>query len=110
EGFVPDIGKGAHYKYHIVSQFNGYGVDKTDPVGIYQETSPDTASIVWDLGYKWNDDEWMRTRRAHNSLEAPMSVYEVHLGSWRRLSDDDGETWRPMSYREIAAPLAEYMK
>jgi len=104
EGFVPDLAKGAKYKYHIVSRTNGYRVDKTDPFGVHHETSPQTASIVWDLDYEWNDGAWMQSRRARNSYEAPMSMYEVHLGSWRRI---DG---RSMSYREIAQPLADYVK
>jgi len=109
EGLVPGLGKGAHYKYHIVSRFHGYRVDKADPFGVHHETSPETASIVWDLEYEWNDGEWMRDRRERNAFEAPMSKYEVHLGSWRRTSDD-GTTWRSMSYREIAHPLATYVK
>jgi len=109
EGFVPGIGKGTVYKYHIVSLFNGYRVDKADPVGILHETPPRTASVVWDLAYEWNDGEWMSGRRARNSYEAPMSMYEVHLGSWRYTSDDGGK-WRSMSYREIAHPLAMYLK
>ncbi|HEY0142768.1 MAG TPA: 1,4-alpha-glucan branching protein GlgB [Thermoanaerobaculia bacterium] len=110
EGFIPGVGKGTHYKYHIVSRHNGYRVDKADPLGIHHETPPETASIVWDLDYEWNDDEWMRNRRARNAFDAPQSIYEVHLGSWRRVSDDGGQTWRSMTYREIAQPLAEYVK
>ncbi|MBV9477175.1 MAG: 1,4-alpha-glucan branching enzyme, partial [Acidobacteria bacterium] len=104
EGFIPDLGKGAHYKYHIVSRTNGYRVDKADPFGIHQETPPETASIVWDLDYDWNDAEWMESRRARNSYEAPVSIYEVHLGSWRRGPDD-----RVLSYRELAPLLADYV-
>ncbi|HUP62705.1 MAG TPA: 1,4-alpha-glucan branching protein GlgB [Thermoanaerobaculia bacterium] len=117
EGFVPGIGKGTVYKYHIVSRHHGYRVDKADPFAVHHETPPNTASIVWDLDYEWNDAEWMRNRRARNSFEAPMSMYEVHLGSWRRTSDDgetwrmsDSTTWRSMSYREIAHPLALYVQ
>jgi 1,4-alpha-glucan branching enzyme len=109
ETFIPNVGKGTVYKYHIVSQHNGFRVDKADPFGVHHETSPKTASIVWDLDYEWNDDEWMRNRKSRNSLNAPMSIYECHLGSWRRTTDD-GQTWRPMSYREIAQPLAEYVQ
>jgi 1,4-alpha-glucan branching enzyme len=110
EGVLPGIGKGAKYKYHIVSHYNGYEVDKADPFGIHHEVSPQTASIVWDLDYEWNDAEWMRTRAARSAYEAPISIYELHLGSWRRISDDGGATWRFMSYREVAAPVVEYMK
>jgi 1,4-alpha-glucan branching enzyme len=110
EGFVPDIGKGATYKYHIVSRWNAYRVDKADPMAVHHETPPKTASKVWDLAYEWSDGDWMRTRRAKNAYEAPMTIYEVHLGSWRHTSDDGGHTWRPMSYREVAQPLAEYVR
>jgi 1,4-alpha-glucan branching enzyme len=113
EGFVPGIGKGAHYKYHIISHHNGYRVDKADPVGIRREKPPQTASIVWDLDYEWRDHEWMQSRRERNSFHAPISIYEVHLGSWRRFSRDGGEAdgeWRLPSYAEIAEPLADYVK
>ena len=105
EGFVPHVGKGTKYKYHIRSRHNGYEVDKTDPLAIHCEPSPKTASIVWDLDYKWNDSDWMKSRGPRNAFSAPMSIYEVHLGSWRRGDDN-----LPMSYREIAAPLAEYAR
>jgi 1,4-alpha-glucan branching enzyme len=108
EGFVAGIGKGTVYKYHIVSRVGGYRVDKADPFAVLQETPPKTASIVWDLGYEWNDDAWMRTRRERNAFTAPISIYEMHLGSWRRF-DHDG-IHRTMSYREVAEPLAEYLK
>jgi 1,4-alpha-glucan branching enzyme len=107
EGFVPQVGKGAHYKYHIVSEHNGYRVDKADPFSIFQEVAPQTASIVWDLDYEWADAEWMHTRREHNDLHAPMSIYEVHLGSWMRIGEGDG---RSATYAEIAQPLADYVK
>ncbi len=110
EGFVPDLERGATYKYHIVSRFNSYRVNKADPMAVHHENPPATGSKVWDLEYDWKDAEWMRTRRERNSYEAPMTIYEVHLGSWRRVSDDGGHTWRSMSYREIAQPLAEYAK
>ena len=105
EGFIPDIGKGTVYKYHIVSSFNGYRVDKADPVGVMHETPPKTASVIWDLEYEWNDAEWMAQRRERNGFHAPMSIYEVHLGSWRRTEDNQS-----LSYRDIADPLAEYVK
>jgi 1,4-alpha-glucan branching enzyme len=110
EGFVPGLERGATYKYHIVSRFNGYAVDKADPMAVHQENPPATASKVWDLAYEWNDADWMSNRKARNSYEAPMTIYEVHLGSWRRVADDGGENTRSMSYREIAQPLADYVK
>jgi 1,4-alpha-glucan branching enzyme len=109
EGTIPGLTKGAKYKYHIVSLHNGYEVDKADPFAVMHEVPPATASIVWDLDYAWNDAEWMRTRKDRNAYTAPMSIYEVHLGSWRRVTDD-GMNWRAMSYREMAQPLAEYVQ
>jgi 1,4-alpha-glucan branching enzyme len=76
------------YKYHIRSQHNGYEVEKADPVGIHHETPPHTASVVWDLDYAWADNEWMKTRIGRNSIDAPISIYEVHLGSWMRVPED----------------------
>ncbi len=109
ELFIPSVWKGTKYKYHIVSKHNNYRVDKADPYAFHQETPPRTASIVWDLEYDWKDDEWMAERRARNSFEAPLTTYEVHLGSWRRTTDD-GKTYRSMSYREMAEPLAQYVR
>ena len=108
EGFIPHVGKGSVYKYHIVSRQNDYRVDKADPFAVHHEISPKTASIVWDLNYDWNDEDWMRHRKARNSIEAPISIYEVHVGSWRRALDDHGAP--PMSYREVAEPLADYVR
>ncbi|PYQ34490.1 MAG: 1,4-alpha-glucan branching enzyme [Acidobacteria bacterium] len=107
EAFVSGVGKGSKYKYHIRSRHNGYRVDKADPVGIHAETPPHTASIVWDLDYDWQDEEWMRVRAQRNSFTAPMAVYEMHVGSWQRVFEENN---RPMSYRELAGPLAEYLR
>jgi 1,4-alpha-glucan branching enzyme len=109
EGFVPHVGKGAHYKFHIRSRYNNYRVDKADPFGVMHETPPQTASVVWDLDYEWNDSAWMEHRAKRNAFEAPMSIYEMHIGSWRRVAGDDGIE-RPMTYREMASPLAEYLR
>ena len=106
EGFIPGVGKGTLYKYHIESHQHGYRADKTDPIGFFQEKPPRTASVVWDLDYSWNDGEWMQKRGARNSVKAPVSVYEVHLGSWMRVSE---EHHRPFTYREVAPRLAEYV-
>jgi len=105
EGFVPDLGKGAIYKYHIASRYKGYKVDKADPFAVYSETPPKTASIVWDLGYDWGDQGWMKKRHRRNTLGAPMAIYEVHLGSWRRVSEEDN---RSLTYRELAPQLTEH--
>ena len=96
------LGSGAVYKYHIESSHRGYRVDKGDPFAFRWQRPPDTASMVWDLDYTWNDQEWMLKRQAHNALNAPMSIYEVHLGSWMRVPED-GNRW--LSYREIADVL-----
>jgi 1,4-alpha-glucan branching enzyme len=109
EGFVPGVGKGVHYKFHIRSRFNNYRVDKADPFGVMHETPPRTASVVWDLDYEWNDSAWMAQRAARNAFSAPMSIYEMHIGSWRRTPDDDGVE-RPLTYRELARPLAGYLR
>ena len=107
EGVIPEAVKGARYKYHIVSRYNDYRVDKADPFGFYNEVPPETVSIVWDLEYTWNDQAWMAKRGSHNSSDAPISIYEVHLGSWMRVSEQ-GNRW--LTYRELAEKLAEYVQ
>ncbi|HOV78012.1 MAG TPA: hypothetical protein PLS24_08275, partial [Sedimentisphaerales bacterium] len=107
EGFIPNVGKGSLYKYHIVSNHNQYSVNKGDPFAFFWETPPRTASMVWDLEYPWGDEAWLKKQAQHNSLNAPQSIYEVHLGSWRR---DPSNPARLLSYNEIATPLAEYIK
>jgi 1,4-alpha-glucan branching enzyme len=107
EGFVPGVRQGESYKYHVVSRYHGYKVDKADPFAFHAETPPKTASIVWNLDYDWHDQEWMASRANRNSLNAPISIYECHLGSWRRVPEQDN---RSLSYREIAPQLAEYME
>ncbi|MBI4219159.1 MAG: 1,4-alpha-glucan branching enzyme, partial [Chloroflexi bacterium] len=106
EGFVPGVMPGATYKYHIESRFNGYAVDKADPFAFATELPPHTASVVADLAYGWGDAAWMAGRRRHNSLTAPMAVYEVHLGSWMR---DPASSDRFLTYRELAPRLVEYV-
>lgn len=107
EGFIPGIGKGTIYKYHIFSKFGGYRVDKTDPFAYYCEASTGRSSIVWDLNFDWQDQQWMSSsRRMNNSLDSPMSIYEVHIGSWKRVIEDGN---RFLNYREIAVQLAEYV-
>ncbi len=107
EGFIPNVGKGALYKYHIRSRHHGYRVDKADPFSRFNEVPPKTASIVWDLDYVWHDDEWLRTRARRNALDAPISIYEVHLGSWMRVPEEGN---RSLSYREAAVKLADYVR
>jgi 1,4-alpha-glucan branching enzyme len=107
EGFIPGVGQGACYKYHIRSQHRDYRVDKADSFGFYYEGPPRTASIVWDLDYSWGDREWMAERHRRNSLDAPLSIYEMHLGSWRRVPEEDN---RFLTYRELAPLLAAYLQ
>jgi 1,4-alpha-glucan branching enzyme len=107
EAFVPGIGRGTLYKFHVVSNHNGYVVDKADPFGMLQEEPPRTASVVWDLDYQWSDADWMKRRAGRNSLRAPISIYEVHLGSWRRVPQDNN---RWLTYREMALQLADYVQ
>ncbi len=105
EGFVPGVEKGALYKYHIWSR-DGRRLQKGDPYALFWEIPPNTASIVWDLDYKWNDGEWMKNRHAHNGLDKPFSVYEVHIGSWRKRAGGA----ESLSYRELADELVTYVK
>jgi 1,4-alpha-glucan branching enzyme len=105
-GFIPGLKQGALYKYRIKSRHNGYQVDKADPFARMQEVPPRTGSVVWDTAYDWNDAPWMRERHTHNALSSPMSIYELHLGSWRR-SPDQGD--RSLTYRELAPLLADYV-
>ncbi len=104
----PEAGAGALYKYHITSQYRGYEVDKADPYAFAAEIRPQTASRVWDLStYTWGDGEWMANRANRNGLRRPVSIYEVHLGSWRRVPEEGN---RPLTYREMAVQLADYVQ
>ena len=108
EGFIPDVTPGNVYKYRIWSRFAGYRVDKADPFAVRQEVPPKTGSVVWHLdGYAWQDGDWMRTRKERNSLSAPISFYEMHLGSWMRVPEEGN---RALTYREIAPRLAQHIK
>ncbi|MFC0781175.1 1,4-alpha-glucan branching protein GlgB [Flavobacterium sp. HJSW_4] len=105
EGFIPDISKGALYKYKIQSNINGVITEKADPFARYCEKPPHTASVVWDLDYNWKDDNWMQNRQDFNALDKPYSVYEVHLGSWKRADHN-----RFLTYLELADDLVRYVK
>ncbi|MCB9162005.1 MAG: 1,4-alpha-glucan branching protein GlgB [Caldilineaceae bacterium] len=105
ELFIPHLPEGTHYKYAIKSQLLGYEIDKTDPYGFYAELRPSTDSRVWDVNkYAWQDETWMAERPARQRLDQPINVYEVHLGSWRRVPEDDGF----LNYRDLAHQLVEY--
>ncbi len=103
--FVPGVTRGELYKYRIQSRHQGYCVDKADPFGLAHEVPPRTASRVWTLDYAWQDDAWMASRHIRNRHDAPMSIYEVHLGSWMR-----GEGDRVLSYAELAPRLVEHVE
>ncbi|MGZ8210139.1 MAG: 1,4-alpha-glucan branching protein GlgB [Burkholderiales bacterium] len=104
EGTLNSVPRGAPYKYRVVSQY-GNAQDKGDPFAFYWEEAPRTASRTWTLEYEWNDAEWMRARGPRNGLDAPMAIYELHLGSWRRRADNGF-----LGYRAIAEPLVEHVK
>jgi len=105
EGFVPNVTKGERYKYRIVNRDTGDAFEKADPFALHSEKPPFTASIVWSLDYTWGDDAWVASRRSRFALDHPVSIYEVHLGSWRR-GKQPGEM---LSYREIAPLLAKHV-
>jgi 1,4-alpha-glucan branching enzyme len=106
EGFIPGVRQGCLYKYHIVSNYADYAADKGDPFALYWEISPRTASVVWDLDYDWADDGWIGNRHQHNSLASPFAIYEVHLGSWRRVPEESN---RFLTYGELAKHLVQYV-
>jgi 1,4-alpha-glucan branching enzyme len=107
EGFIPGFKQGEAYKYHIVG-YHGRETDKGDPFANFWEKRPDTATITWDMYYDWKDEEWMKNRKKHNSLDAPWSVYEVHLASWQRPNKHDEESYN--SYAQIQERLVPYVK
>jgi 1,4-alpha-glucan branching enzyme len=107
EGFIPLVKPGTLYKYFIRSN-SGEELRKGDPYANYWELRPKTASVTWELDYKWKDSSWMKTRAQHNSLQSPYSVYELHLGSWQRPEPDNHEVF--YNYSEIAARLIPYVK
>ncbi|XLS27735.1 1,4-alpha-glucan branching protein GlgB [Flavobacteriaceae bacterium M23B6Z8] len=106
EGFIPGIQQGTLYKYKIHSSHNDIKTEKADPFARYCEHPPNTASVVWGLNHEWKDQKWMDTREEKNSLNAPFSVYEVHLGSWRKKLEEN----RSLTYLELADELVSYLK
>lgn len=106
EVFIPGLGKGDYYKYFIEGN-NGYAVEKGDPCAIHWETPPATASVVWPDDHKWTDKKWLQVRDGSDFQRSPLSIYELHLGSWRRKPDEGG---RFLTYRELAAELPGYIK
>jgi 1,4-alpha-glucan branching enzyme len=115
ECFIPGLQAGTLYKYALVSRQNNYMVDKADPYAFGSELRPNTASIVTNLhSYSWHDQAWIQSRATHQQLTAPLSIYEVHLGSWRHIPERHQvhaiEEDRFMTYREMAPALAAYVK
>ncbi len=108
EGFIEGVERGLTYKYHIVSKHHGIVHDKSDPFAIYSEKPSNSASRIWNIeGFDWDDGEWMQERYRHNAHDAPVSVYEVHLGSWRRKVEEEN---RYLTYLELAEELVDYVK
>ncbi|MGD0658471.1 MAG: 1,4-alpha-glucan branching protein GlgB [Syntrophorhabdales bacterium] len=107
EIFIPGLREGTRYKFEIKSRFKGFLAQKADPYAFYSEVRPKSASVVWNVDlYKWSDKEWMQAREKRNWFESPMSIYEVHLGSWRRIPEEGG---RWLTYRELAESLVPYV-
>jgi 1,4-alpha-glucan branching enzyme len=105
ELFIPGVGEGAHYKYEIRTRSGALAL-KTDPYGIFFEVAPKNAAIVWSGGkFAWDDEAWLQKRREHNPFRSPMSIYEVHLGSWMKKNKLES-----LTYREIAEPLTAYVQ
>jgi 1,4-alpha-glucan branching enzyme len=105
-GFVPEAGVGERYKFFVTSHGGKFRVDKSDPVAFWNEEPPRTASVVWKLDYHWNDQHWLAERECRQNKSAPISIYELHPGSWRRIPEESN---RWMTYRELAMKLAEYL-
>lgn len=105
EGFIPHISSGINYKYKIQSEINGIVTEKADPFAFYCQQPPNTASIIWNLENDWKDAHWMQNRKNHNDLNKPFSVYEVHLGSWKRETTEN----RFLTYVELATELVNYV-
>lgn len=108
EGFIEGVGLGLTYKYNIVSNFHDVVHAKSDPFAFYSEEAPKSASRIWSLeSYTWSDEKWMNKRHKLNAHDSPVSVYEMHIGSWRRNTQEDN---RYLTYREIAQELVPYIK
>lgn len=105
-GFVPGVHVGTKYKYHVASRHDGYRSERADPFAFFNECPPFTASIVRDLDYEWHDKEWLAGRKERQTLQSPISIYEVHLGSWMRAPEDPS---RFLTYRELAQRLTEHV-
>ena len=107
EGFIPGVKQGTLYKYHIWSRGRNHQLEKSDPFAFFMEVPPETASVVWRSDYTWKDQKWMAERKKSSVYNSPVSIYEVHLGSWMRLDDEKN---RHLSYQELAEKLCAYVK
>jgi 1,4-alpha-glucan branching enzyme len=106
EGHIAGVRRGSMYKYRVEGR-NGHVADKADPCGVMHQVPPETASVVWSLDYEWGDDAWMKQRAARNASDAPISIYEVHPGSWMRVRNEGN---RSLTYREMAERLTAYVQ
>jgi len=106
EGFIADLSPGSLYKYHVRSRYRKYRVDKADPFAFFNELAPKTASMVWDLSYQWNDQEWREKQAEATIGKSPCAIYEMHPGSWMRVPEEDN---RFLNWRELAPKLVEYL-
>jgi 1,4-alpha-glucan branching enzyme len=108
ELFIPGLREGTVYKFEVKSRYRGFLGEKADPYAFYSEVRPKSASVVWNLDrYQWSDDEWLKERGSRNWLDSAVSIYEVHLGSWRRVPEE-GNRW--LTYRELAEELVPYVR
>jgi len=107
EGWIPYVGKGDNYRYFIRSKIENREIEKCDPFGFYHNQPPLPSTKIHDTWYEWKDNDWMKSREEKNKLQAPISVYEMHVGSWRRSPHDPDKV---LGYREIANELVPYMK
>ena len=106
EGFIPGLKRGALYKFHVASRLRGFRIDKADPYAFHFEQPGKTGSVLWSLDYDWGDAKWMRDRGQSNRHDHAMATYECHLGSWRRVPEDNN---RSLTYRELAEQLPDYL-
>jgi 1,4-alpha-glucan branching enzyme len=106
EGFIPGLKRGALYKFHVASRLRGFRIDKADPYAFHFEQPGKTGSVLWPLDYDWGDAKWMRDRGQFNRHDRAMATYECHLGSWRRVPEDNN---RSLTYRELAEQLPDYL-
>ena len=109
EIFIPGLKQGELYKFEVKSRYHGYLALKSDPYAHLSEMRPNTSSVIWDLNrYEWSDQEWMAARKERQKLDAPIAIYEVHPGSWKRKDDRIGMRW--LSYHEMADELVPYVR